>query len=79
MLCILVVKMSLLLVSKQSSLTKQERIHDQEREAEIFYILPSIEKYEKKDIVSFHPSFETFTLDHFYSDFDPELFWCMQI
>ena len=48
MLCILVVKMSLLLVSKQSSLTKQERIHDPEREAEIFYILPSIEKYKKK-------------------------------
>ena len=33
----------------------------------------------KKDIVNFHPSFETFTLDHFYSDFDPELFWFMQI
>lgn len=40
-------EMSLLLVSKQSSLTKQERIHDPEREAEIFYILPSM-KYKKK-------------------------------
>lgn len=79
MLCILVVKMSLLLVSKQSSLTKQERIHDPEREAEIFYVLSSIEKYEKKRYSEFHPSFETFTLDHIYSDFDPELFWFMQI
>lgn len=78
MLGILVVKMSLLLVSKQSSLIKQERIHDPEREAEILYILSSIEKYEKKkDIVNVHPSFETFTLDHIYSDFDPELFWFM--
>lgn len=38
------------------------------------YFICPVYKNMRKNIVSFHPSFETPTFDHFYSDLEPELF-----
>lgn len=78
MLCILVFKMSLLLVLKQSLLAKQKRIRVPEKGQDYFITVQYI-KIREKIIVIFGPSLETFTFDHFSSDFSPELFWLTQI
>lgn len=70
MVGILVFKMSLLLVLKQSSLIKQEQTCVPEKKVRLFHHLTSIQKYERKNLSELSFFIWNIAFDHCYGDTD---------